>query len=582
MLTSIRLENFRRFEDHEVQLGPLTILVGPNNAGKSTIVEGLRLLALVTNRLTGLQFERTPDWIDAPAGLWCVVPSLRNTDIELDQYAFHGLGQPPAIITGRFDSGVQVQVFIGPSGAVCGVVRDKAKQAVVNKREARALRVSRLEVQPQVAPLLRAEEIRDTEYVRGALDSGLAPRHFRNQLWQLRERYFEPFRSTAERGWAKLRIEPPELRDGGVHLLVRTEDFTGEVGRMGHGFQMWLQLMWFLTRVEGAPTVILDEPDVYMHADLQRRLIKTLRGRHEQTIIATHSAEIISDVEASEIVVVNARATKSKRAASPKQVQAVIGALGGSHNLPLTRLWNSRRCLFVEGRDVALLKRFNEVLQPGDDALDTSPVLDIEGWDGWAHIPKLTEFVRKTVGDDVRQYCLLDSDYHWPEEIEERYAEADSYGVELLILSRKEIENYVLVAPAVWRCITKHAREGRPPPTEQEVVAELARIGDSLRESVAGKYTDSYQRLHPRVAPSTALARAGKHLGKLEATQEMIEIAGGKKHVLARVAQWSQDSFGVSLSADLLASSLSVGEIAPELKAFLDAFRAGRPLPTRS
>jgi hypothetical protein len=38
---------------------------------------------------------------------------------------------------------------------------------------------------------------------------------------------------------------------------------------------MWLQTIWFLTRAKDHETVILDEPDVYMHADLQRRL----RGR---------------------------------------------------------------------------------------------------------------------------------------------------------------------------------------------------------------------------------------------------------------------------------------------------------------
>lgn len=66
-----------------------------------------------------------------------------------------------------------------------------------------------------------------------------------------------------------------------------------EVALMGHGLQMWLQTMWFLCRSSPTATVVLDEPDVYMHPDLQRRLVRLVRGRYPQIIIATHSVEIV-------------------------------------------------------------------------------------------------------------------------------------------------------------------------------------------------------------------------------------------------------------------------------------------------
>ncbi len=46
MLSELRLENFRCFEDHTIPLRPLTIIVGRNNAGKSTIVEALRIVSI--------------------------------------------------------------------------------------------------------------------------------------------------------------------------------------------------------------------------------------------------------------------------------------------------------------------------------------------------------------------------------------------------------------------------------------------------------------------------------------------------------------------------------------------------------
>jgi len=45
MITEIHLENYRCFNKHKVLLGPLSVIVGENNAGKTTLVEALRLIA---------------------------------------------------------------------------------------------------------------------------------------------------------------------------------------------------------------------------------------------------------------------------------------------------------------------------------------------------------------------------------------------------------------------------------------------------------------------------------------------------------------------------------------------------------
>jgi predicted ATPase len=45
MLTRLDVKNFRAFESLELTLAPITIFVGPNNSGKSSILSALRLLA---------------------------------------------------------------------------------------------------------------------------------------------------------------------------------------------------------------------------------------------------------------------------------------------------------------------------------------------------------------------------------------------------------------------------------------------------------------------------------------------------------------------------------------------------------
>jgi len=66
MLLELRLKNFRSFEDHVVPLRPTTLVVGRNNAGKSSLVEALRLLSLVTTRFRALGYHEGPVWGGIP------------------------------------------------------------------------------------------------------------------------------------------------------------------------------------------------------------------------------------------------------------------------------------------------------------------------------------------------------------------------------------------------------------------------------------------------------------------------------------------------------------------------------------
>jgi ABC-type multidrug transport system ATPase subunit len=60
---------------------------------------------------------------------------------------------------------------------------------------------------------------------------------------------------------------------------------------------MWLQIVWFLSRTSSENIVVLDEPDVYMHPEQQRKLVLLLRERFKQTIVSTHSQPIIDSCD---------------------------------------------------------------------------------------------------------------------------------------------------------------------------------------------------------------------------------------------------------------------------------------------
>src|SRR4051794_10675278 len=168
MLTELEIRNFRKFERYEVVFGPRNLLVGPNNAGKSTLIEALRLLSIVVNRVTALSYESPPDWLEHLRLAKGVSPSLRGMDFDLGRETFHQYADPPATIVGRFANGAAVEVYVGAGADVFAVVRDRDGAALTSKAHARHFGAPTLGIQPQVGPLARRERPLGDRYVRGA------------------------------------------------------------------------------------------------------------------------------------------------------------------------------------------------------------------------------------------------------------------------------------------------------------------------------------------------------------------------------------------------------------------------------
>jgi len=98
MLSTLKLKNYRGFLDHNLDLRPLTVAVGHNNAGKSTVVEALRLISVINERLGGLQFWKPPGWSQLPLRFLGVHPSLKGLGIQFDTITYHYSDDPAQVI----------------------------------------------------------------------------------------------------------------------------------------------------------------------------------------------------------------------------------------------------------------------------------------------------------------------------------------------------------------------------------------------------------------------------------------------------------------------------------------------------
>jgi energy-coupling factor transporter ATP-binding protein EcfA2 len=581
MLKSLRLQNFRCFKDHVVPLRPTTIIVGRNNAGKSTIVEALRLTSLIISRAPYLNFVEVPKWLEAPKSYRGVSPSLRGFEFDFTT-VFHRYGEPPAIITAEFSTGGSIRIFIGRDkneSQIHAVIQGKRGNIVSTKGQAQSMNMPAVSSLPQVGPLLKEEKLLGTDYVRNAVSSSLAPLHFRNQLLVF-PAHFEEFKRIAEDTWDGLIVKelakngrPPDTT---LSLLVRDGNFVAEVSWMGHGLQMWLQTMWFLARSKADDTVILDEPDVYMHADLQRRLIRLVKSRNPQLIVATHSIEIMAEVEPEEILVVDQGRREAKFADSLPAVQRIIDQIGGVHNLNLARLSATRKCLLLEGKDIEILKQFQNILVPdADELLDTIPNMPIGGWGGWNYAVGSRMLLKNALGEEIRTYCLLDSDYHTVEAIAGRYDEAARVGVCLHIWQRKEIENYLLVPSAIRRVILSKLQGEIDSLTEDRVRSRLAKIAATQKNATFDAI--SQEALAENKAKGIKFANeiARKRIDAAWGSSEgQLSVVSGKL-LLSKLSEWSQNRFGVSFGARRVARELRNHEIDPEMRNVIVAIEQG-------
>jgi predicted ATP-dependent endonuclease of OLD family len=580
MLHKLILKNFRGFSNHTIIFNPLTIVVGRNNAGKSTIVEALRIISVVVSRYRGLAYLDVPDWIEIPRRMRGVKPSIKDLNINF-RTIFHRYGSPPAIVHAIFNSKEEIIVYIGPEESIHAVILDSDVNPVNTKGKAYNVKIPHIGILPQIGPLREEESILNPDYVKTSMSSSLASLHFRNQI-KIFYDHFKNFKELAESSWPGLQIRSFEsgsrLPHENLSLFIRDGDFVSEVGLVGHGLQMWLQTIWFLSMAKSSEIVILDEPDVYMHADLQRRLIRILKGRFKQVIIATHSIEIMAEVEASNILVVDKEKRRSRYTNTLPAVQRVIDYIGGVHNIHLARLWNAKKFLLVEGNDIQILKRLQNILYPDShDPFDIIPHMSIGGWSGWNYVIGSSMFVKSTGTDQIKFYCILDSDYHLENEINHRYQDAVEKNIQLHIWKRKEIENYLLVPEVILRVITSRISKSSIQINIEKVTTKLEEIYNSseIKNYILDTLANEYINQDRSIRPNTANRRARELIDNIwDDSEKRHSIIPGKK-VFSILSNQLQNEYGISISSTAIASELKKDELHQEIKKVIRTIEIG-------
>lgn len=562
MLEKIIITNFRCYEKTTVNFNGSTILVGKNNAGKSTLIEALKILSTVSRTYKTARFVAPPEWVGDERSKG-ITPNLVNMNIA-DHGIFNIYGNPPAIIEGFFSNGTSIRAYVGEELAIFAVIYDECGIAIKSGAETKRVHIPTIEVLPQISAVLDNEKIIQKSTVDNNRFTRLASRNFRNQLFYYDESY-PIFKELVESTWETLQVKPVEayfVDEGRIlQFFVRVNNFEAEIAWMGHGLQMWIQTMWFVSQCPSDSIIVLDEPDVYMHADLQRRLVRLLMPKFAQVVIATHSLEIIEEVPSDYIVPIDSRKPELNPIGDDSSLQLMTQELNGSLNIDLARMYVSNSFIVWDSDEISrkILSAFQSILYPDDlHPLITLPKAFINGWECWSTVTSLSEiFSQSQMPVDL--YCIFDSGFHTKEEINRLMSEAQDKNIDLHIWSKNEIENFVVNADVIYRYICKNKRRGSI--SHEELESKIDEIVSEMKVDTLTGLTTSVQKSSD-IGYSEAIDRAVKELDLRWGSPYSI-ISG--KSFFNRLSRWMQDCFDITISARQLVPYFKPNEVPDEI-----------------
>lgn len=559
-IQSVTLTNFRGFRYHTVALNKLSILVGHNNAGKTTFIDALRLLAVACEKSYTANYGRPPAWLRNQTRNLGFSTTFHTVSFDFQNLKYNQDIDDPAKIEIRFKNKAVVVLWLdGEDRANFVQVRDPEGNYVSNRAEARACGMTPIFVMPPIAKVLPKEIMLNPETVRASSYGRLAYRHFRNQLHVGEENYAD-WKSILELTWHGLRVSSFDIDagEGGNELSLMLADppFVSEVAWVGSGLQAWMQIMWFLCRTPKNSSIVLDEPDAFLHADLQRKLIKiTAELNFLQLSIATHSSEIISDVDPQSIIVIKKRGRYSQKPGKREGIQNVIDNLGSRHNLQLSKLSEARRVIAYEGDDQKFLSQV--ALKIGDSIYHSFmliPYFDITGVQNWHEAIGAAKALSVATADHVAAHLIIDRDYRHPTEIEQISLTSKQSGLEFHCWSKKEIENFFLSPPLLARYVSERGNKLMEIKQAEEIIeAGCIELFPECERVISEQY---YKGQKGECVES--------HFLDIQKGRKASDVVSGKK-LISLVSGKLQKSWGCQISAINLCRFATLEELDDEI-----------------
>jgi predicted ATPase len=484
MISNVRIKNFKAFEEQEFDLPDRIILAGPNNSGKSTLLQAITTWHLAISKwcdkvksestigkkankrerpgipLTRKDFTALP--LREMNLLW------RNRDTALSRGELSPdtkPGQPKLIeiALGGMDNGTAweytVHLRYSNQELVYFTVLDKENKPV-NEVPLLLEAINVLHVPPFSG--IGAEETKyDLGYQNLLIGQGKPGDILRNILLEI-------YLNKDNSHWKSIVVAiddlfsctllDPQYSPGSPFILCEYSTHAAQgkpvkldIASAGTGFHQVLMLLGFLF-ARPSSVILMDEPDAHLHIILQRQIYDKLRSlcreKSSQIIIATHSEILLQDTSPLNIYSFYGSPHILKFDAQRDQVREALKRLT---TLDIIAVDHYTGILYTESEnDIKILREFARILEhPLYHFLNSPFFLPLQGRnpaEAKAHF-----FALQAIKSEIRGAVLLDGDNR-------NLPDHDLLAENLRILrwQRYEIENYLLVPTALDRFLNKY------------------------------------------------------------------------------------------------------------------------------
>lgn len=447
MIRRVTLRRFKKFEELSFDLNGSIVLAGPNNMGKSTVLQAIAAWGLAFNT-----WKRANDF-NKHGGSFARVPITRQTfsavplrtfELLWNDRDYRGIVEVELktdawTIGMEFDADSSEQIYVRPKRIVPGPTAREANLRTVYVPPMSGLSIEEPVFQPVKIDQLLGQS-KPGEVLRNLLVEALRSENAWRRLTEAISRLF---------GYTLL----PPNGDGPDIVAEYSHIPEGprfDISNSGSGFQQVLMLLTFLL-TRPASVLLVDEPDAHLHVILQDVIYDELRSlaaeMDSQLIIATHSEVIIDSVDPRELYMMYG---VPRMLADNEERTLLIKSLGLLSNNDIVLAQHAPGILYAEGHtDIEILREWARILDhPAFDTLTRNLFWKPHVWELRLNSPgiKAKEHYEsfKLIRDDLPGLVLLDGD----DDARIPATPVTGSGLQRIRWHRYEIESY-LVHPAV-------------------------------------------------------------------------------------------------------------------------------------
>lgn len=569
--TKVHFDRFKAFESFTLIIKSFNVIVGPNNAGKSTILAAFRILAAGIRKANSKNPELLNDY-----SKYGYRVSITQLSIAENNIFYNYDDSAEASIVFYLSNKNKIKVVFTPDRQ-CFMIPESVNRVVKSVGDFKKEFNCPISYIPILGPLEHDEPRFEKEAARVALYNFGASRNFRN-IWFHFNEDFEIFRDLIRKTWPGVDVHSPEVIFNSDRPILRmfTEEnrILREISWSGFGFQVWCQMITYIIRSKESSLFFIDEPDIYLHPDIQRHMISILKKIGPDILLATHSTEIIAECDPDDIVIINKNHRFGYRLKSSFQLGEVYNTLGSNQNPVLTQIAKTKRVLFVEGKDNKIISKFGNKLNSRSVASSVNyAVIAIDGFNT-DRIKSLKKGISEALGIDVKVAAILDRDYRSEDECESIRRSLKNVCDFVHIHKRKEIENYLIVEGAIESAVRYRLRErSRREGVTVDYTPRFQLYRDSYYEAMKNglmaqylKYRRNFERdkNQGKDISVTDTIYINEFDSMWRIVDRRVELIPGKEFI-SHINQRLQDDLGISISATLIIDHMDKSLIPMEL-----------------